>query len=302
MRGYRQRAAAGIAEAVEIARGAGIPLHVSHFSGTVDEVVPHLDRAEAAGVDISFDAYPFVASSTILAMAALPTELQTGSPNDTIGRLRSAAGRAALSGHIASPASRDVGAMILAFADAPSMRHLEGMPLAEAARHERLSVADLVVELLVQSEFRVAIIDQRLGAFSEADIREVACDRRHMLGSDGTYIGSHNHVRAYSTFAKFIAITVRSRRLEWHRATQHLSTRAARRFKLVGRGVIQAGAFADVAVLRPESLSYADDVRKPPRHAQGIDHLFVNGVHAVAGGEPTGARGGRALRRDDSGP
>ena len=195
MRGYRQRAAAGIAEAVEIAKRAKTPLHVSHFSGTTDQVLPHLDRAEESGVDISFDAYPFVPSSTILAMAALPAELQVGSPDDTIDRLRSDAGREALRAHLASPDSRDVSAMILAFVDAPSLRHLEGMQLADAAEAEGMALSELIVEMLVQAGFGVAIIDQRIGAFSESDIREIARDRRHMVGSDGIYVGSHPHVR-----------------------------------------------------------------------------------------------------------
>ena len=82
----------------------------------------------------------------------------------------------------------------------------------------------------------------------------------------------------------------------WGEAAEHTSTRAARRFGLDARGVIEIGACADIAVLRPDALAYADDVREPPWPARGVEHVFVNGTHAVADGAVTGLRGGRALR------
>lgn len=300
MRGYGPRVDFGVDESVEIVREAGIPLHISHFWGKTHEVIPQLDRLEADGLSVTFDTYPFVAGSTILAMAALPPDLQTGSPAAVTDRLRTEAGRERVREHVAAAGTVDVGAMILAFVDSPSLRELEGMTLAAAARERGLSVGDLVVELLTESGFRAAVIVQKPDALGDADIRAAALDRRQMVGSDGIYSGSHPHVRGYSTFAKFIDIAVgRGDGLDWAEAAEHLSTRAARRFKLEGRGSIAPGAFADVVVLRPGDLSYSDDVREAPRLARGVEHVFVNGVAAVADGKATGGRGGQALRRSD---
>src|SRR6185437_10852839 len=137
-------------------------------------------------------------------------------------------------------------------------------------------------------------------ALGEADILAAALDHRQMVGSDGIYSGSHPHVRGFSTFAKFIDIAVRAEGgLDWAEAAEHLSTRAARAFKLEGRGQVAPGAFADLVVLRPDELAYSDDVSEAPRLARGVEHVFVNGVAAVADGAPTGARNGQALRRSD---
>lgn len=87
--------------------------------------------------------------------------------------------------------------------------------------------------------------------------------------------------------------------MSWADAAQHLATRAARRFKLEGRGVIRAGAYADLVVLRPSAMAYIDDVWAVPHPAGGVEHVFVNGVRAVADGAVTGARSGQALRRYD---
>jgi len=300
MRGYGPHVEVGVDESLEIVGEAGVPLHISHFWGKTDQVLPQLDRIEAAGVAVTFDTYPFVAGSTILAMAALPPDLQTGSPGAVTERLRTEAGRRLLREHVESPATIDVGGMILAFVDAAPLRELEGLTLAAAARKLGLPLGDLVVELLVESGFRAAVIVQKPDALGEADILAAALDHRQMVGSDGIYSGSHPHVRGFSTFAKFIDIAVRAEGgLDWAEAAEHLSTRAARRFKLEGRGSIAPGAFADVVVLRPDELAYSDDVTEAPRLARGVEHVFVNGVAAVADGAPTGVRNGHALRRSD---
>ncbi|WP_231907852.1 amidohydrolase family protein [Oerskovia enterophila] len=82
----------------------------------------------------------------------------------------------------------------------------------------------------------------------------------------------------------------------WHDAERHLSTAAAERFGFGDRGVLRPGARADVVLLDPETVQDVATYEDPRRPATGIDDVLVAGVPVLAGGRPTGATPGRALR------
>ena len=71
----------------------------------------------------------------------------------------------------------------------------------------------------------------------------------------------------------------------------------AYRFGLAGRGVLAAGAYADVTVFDPETVADLATFERPAVPAAGIEHVFVNGRLVWTEGKPTGERPGRALRR-----
>ena len=58
---YKKGTLAGVQEAVEIGRRAGVPVHISHFKGTspqqIDELLSYVDQVAVNEVDFSFDVY-----------------------------------------------------------------------------------------------------------------------------------------------------------------------------------------------------------------------------------------------------
>ena len=72
----------------------------------------------------------------------------------------------------------------------------------------------------------------------------------------------------------------------------------ARKFRLRDRGVIRAGAFADLVVFDPARILDVGTYEDPNHPPAGIHHVFVNGARVVRDGAHAGARPGRALRRD----
>ena len=62
------------------------------------------------------------------------------------------------------------------------------------------------------------------------------------------------------------------------------------------RGRLEPGYFADVVVFDPATIQDHATFEKPHQYATGMSHVFVNGVHALENGEPTGARPGRFVR------
>jgi N-acyl-D-amino-acid deacylase len=79
----------------------------------------------------------------------------------------------------------------------------------------------------------------------------------------------------------------------------------ARNLRIADRGLLRAGAMADVVVFDPETIADTATYDQPHGVSQGVEHVFVNGVLAyrgagsTEGGEPARvlARAGRMLTR-----
>ena len=72
---------------------------------------------------------------------------------------------------------------------------------------------------------------------------------------------------------------------------------AARALGLRDRGVLRAGAWADVVVFDPARIADRSTYEEPHRYAAGVSTVVVNGQVVVDGGDHTGALPGRVIRR-----
>ena len=77
---------------------------------------------------------------------------------------------------------------------------------------------------------------------------------------------------------------------------------SAAQFGLTDRGVLRAGAYADLVVFDPRTVADRSTWEAPTRPAAGIDLVMVNGRTVWQAGAGTGARPGRALRLQELGP
>jgi N-acyl-D-aspartate/D-glutamate deacylase len=85
--------------------------------------------------------------------------------------------------------------------------------------------------------------------------------------------------------------------LTLEQAIAHMTVVPARTLGLVDRGVLRAGAFADVVVFDAATIADRGTFTEPHQYPVGVWHVFVNGEAVMRGGALTGARPGRALRR-----
>ena len=76
-----------------------------------------------------------------------------------------------------------------------------------------------------------------------------------------------------------------------------MTSRAAERFCIAGRGRLEKGAFADVAVWREDEFAGEATYLEPHRFSAGVKCVMVNGVVPYEDGKFTGRRGGRFLER-----
>jgi len=86
--------------------------------------------------------------------------------------------------------------------------------------------------------------------------------------------------------------------LSLEEAVRKVTSLPAGKFKLRDRGVLKAGAYADMVIMNPQTVTDKGDQLNPRRYPEGIEHVFVNGVHVVGDSDHMGARPGRILYRE----
>jgi N-acyl-D-aspartate/D-glutamate deacylase len=120
-----------------------------------------------------------------------------------------------------------------------------------------------------------------------------------MIGSDGLpTLDGKPHPRLTGTFPRVLGRYVREDGvLALEDAVHRMTGLPARKFRLADRGVVRAGAFADLVVFDPTSVRDCGSYDDPHRAPAGIPHVIVNGRFVVRDGAHTGARPGRCLGR-----
>jgi N-acyl-D-amino-acid deacylase len=299
MRGYGPNAPKGMREVFEIVERSGVPAHISHYNGTAEVMIPLIDQGRALGYDLTFDTYPYLAGSTILGMVALPAWVQEGGIEPTVERLRDPAIRARLLPEwFSSPTPYPLDTITIAMVADPSWQWAEGRTVVEAAKEVGMEPGEFVCEILAASEMAVGIVGFRPGDRTEADVRSILRHPAHMAGSDGIFRGSFPHPRGWGAFARYLGYHTRQLGdYTWAEAVTHLSTHAARRFRLTDRGLLRPGFAADIAVFDPATVMDRSTYAAGRSLAEGVDHVLVNGMIVLENGEPMGATPGRALRR-----
>jgi N-acyl-D-amino-acid deacylase len=286
-------------EVFRIGRAAGCAVHISHFNSRADLVLPKLDAGRAAGADVTFDLYCYLAGSSILGMYALPPWVQEGGIDATLARLREAEVRQRLHNCFDAPAGpRAVLDHIrLSYVAAPELRYLEGRTLGQAAAESGRTVGDLICDVLVASEMAVGCVAPHRNR-DESDVLALLPHPAMMAGSDGIFTGSALHPRGWGCFARYLGHYVRdSRAWSLEEAVAHVSHHAARRFGLRDRGLLKEGLAADVVVFDPDAIADRSTYERGREPAVGMEHVVVNGELVLDGGERTAARPGRGLRR-----
>ncbi|MCC6213159.1 MAG: D-aminoacylase [Burkholderiales bacterium] len=265
-----------VREAIEIGQRAGVPVQISHHKasgraawGRVGDSLRLIEEAQQRGESVHADQYPYTAGSTILSAVYRD------------GRLRGAIG--------------DLEPEDVVIASTASHPGWEGCSLARLAADMGCS-AEQAAERVLAADAGVTVV---LHAMSEADVRTVLRHPSTMIGSDGIpTLEGKPHPRLYGSFARVLGRYARDEGLlTMAEAVYRMTGFPAAKFGLRDRGVVRAGAAADLVLFEPAGILDLGTFEDPKRAPAGIRAVFVNGKRAVAAGKATGARTGKVLRR-----
>lgn len=296
-------------ETIRIGKEAGLPAQVTHHKamgakmwGKSTESLAMIDAANARGLDVSSDQYPYAASSTGIDVL-IPAWALAGDRETRLARLQGADSRARIKAGIIQNLKYDRGGndvSRVAIASCDWDRTLNGKDLAGILQERGLeanmeNASELVMELEQNGGCQAVY-----HAMSGADVDRIMQHPRTMIASDGgIFMPTEDmpHPRNYGSFARVLGVYVRERGvLDFTTAVHKMTRMPADRIGLADRGRIQPGAIADIAVLDPDEVVDRATFEDPHRLSEGVRHVFVNGQAVLLNGEMTGARPGRVLR------
>ncbi len=137
---------------------------------------------------------------------------------------------------------------------------------------------------------------------NEEDLQRILRFQDAMIGSDGLPHDAFPHPRLWGTFPRVLGHYCRELGLfPLEEAVHRMTGVPARVFGLTDRGAVRAGAHADLVLFDAERVIDESDFSVPTRQATGIYQVIVNGKQIWRGGEWTGAKPGRILRRRHAG-
>ena len=316
MRSEGNRLLESVDELIEIARASGAPAEIYHLKaagqanwGKMDQVIQRVEAARAEGLAITADMYTYTAGATGLD-AAMPPWVQEGGYDAWAERMKDPAVRARVIREMRTPtdewenlllAAGSTDRVLLVGFKADSLKHLTGKTLTEVAAMYGGSPEEVAIDLVIKDGSRVGTVYFMM---DEENVKKQVALPWVSFGSDAEAMApeepftlSNPHPRAYGNFARVLGRYVRDEGvLPLEAAVRKLSALPAENLKLRRRGMLQAGYFADVVVFDPATIADHATFEAPHQYATGVRHVFVNGGHALADGEPTGVRTGRFVR------
>lgn len=305
-----------VEELISIAREANIHAEIYHLKAAgkdnwhkMDSVIRRIERARAAGLNVTADMYTYIAGGTGLT-ATMPPTLQDGGFGKLRERLQDPVIRKQIIKEMNAKTDQwenfyyAVGApekiLVVGFKQ-DSLKKYIGKSLAEVARLRGKTPEETAMDLIVQDSTRVECI---YFLMSEDNVKKQIAIPWLSFGSDegsyepaGVFLQSNPHPRAYGNFARVIGKYSRDEKLiSLQEAIRKLSNLPAKNLKLQRRGELKVGNYADIVIFDPVKLKDNASFEKPHQYASGMIDVFVNGMQVLKDGEHTGAKPGRFVK------
>ncbi len=305
----------GVQELIDIARATGAPAEIYHLKASgkpnwhkLERVFEMVEAARAEGLAITADMYTYPASATGL-NAAMPLWVQEGGHDAWLARLKDPALRARVVHEMTSPdvdwnnAYLQVGPeniLLLGF-KTDRLKPLIGKWLSEVAEERGTHPAETAIDLVIEDDHRV---DVSYFGMSEENVSKKVARPWVSFGSDeeasateGVFLLSNNHPRAFGTFARVLGKYSRDEGIiPLREAIRRMTSLPAANIQIRDRGQLTKGYFADIVVFDPATVSDHATFPEPHQYATGVEQVFVNGVHVIQDSEHTGATPGRVVR------
>jgi N-acyl-D-amino-acid deacylase len=307
-----------VSEMIEIGKESGVRVHISHFKlagrenwARLDSVLEMVHTAQAGGMRLTADQYPYIAGSTVLG-AILPPWAHSGGVEATLERLRNPDQRGRMREEMLDPVPsrwdnfwKWSGPDGIVISDIPSGHRPEyvGKTLTEAARlgsgTDRLSdhqVAEFALDLLAEERLGAGMI-----SFSQSEevVKRIMRESYVNVCTDGL-LGGKPHPRAYGTYPRILGRYARdSQLLTLEEAVRKMSGLAVNTFGIQGHGVIAQGMRANVVIFDTQRITDLATFDDPIQYPAGVEYVIIGGRFVVAGGAQHEPRNGVAVRRGD---
>ena len=292
---------AAVDEVIEIAEKAGITGVVTHMKalgpsswGLSKTLVQHIEAARGRGVKVFADQYPYEASGTGIVGALMPRWAQVGGRDVMLRRLTGEL-RGKVRDEVKANLTRRGGADTFLVSEYDPDTSIEGKRLSDLAKAAGLAPEEYALTLLEKGDAGLVSFNM-----SEDDIALIMRQSWTMTCTDGglqPMTEGKPHPRAYGAFPRKLQRYVRERGVvALPFAIRSMTALAAETFGIKDRGVVKAGAFADLVVFDLARVHETATYEQPHQIAEGVESIVVNGRVVRQRNAFTGAVPGRVLR------
>jgi N-acyl-D-amino-acid deacylase len=308
-----------VREAITIGERAGVPVDVIHLKiadqkywGRMGEVVALIEAARQRGANVQANVYPYTRGNNDLA-SIIPPWAHEGGTAKMLARLRDPGQRARLKKDIKdglpgwydhyTAVGGDWGRMLVS-----GRGPYEGLTMDRvlAIRAKGKEPApdplDELFDILIEQGGSVPTV---YAHHTEKDMERALVQPWCSIGSDGSAYATEGplrrgnpHPRNFGTFPRVLGVYVRKLGLlRLEDAVRKMTSLNAAKLGIEDRGLLRPGNWADVTVFDPERVIDRATYEAPFQYPEGIEYVIVNGQVVLEKGKHTGARPGRALRR-----
>jgi dihydroorotase/N-acyl-D-amino-acid deacylase len=301
----------GVAEAIQIAERADIPVILTHHKaigikmwGSSVQTLAMVDAARARNLDVAIDQYPYTASFTGISVLIPSWAIEGGPVREFARRCEDPILRDSIKRGVVFNLLNDRGGGDLRriqFGNFDWKPELNGKTLHDWALLEGMDPSvENGAELVIAAQLHrgAGCIFHAIG---EEDVRRIMQHPQTMIASDGRLSQpgkDHPHPRAYGTFPRVLGHYVREEKvLPLENALYKMTSQPALRLGLEDRGFIRKGYFADITLFDPNTVKDNSTFEAPHQYPDGIPYVIVNGQLVVDNGEYRDLRAGKALKK-----
>lgn len=288
-------------EAFDICSQSGLSLHLSHFHvsgpGREGHAGLYLDRFRAAELPVSWDTYPYTAGCTFIG-TLLPASVQSHSTRDLLLSIQNSGHAAKLAREIDSLGPGPTIAcgwdgIHLAGLKLTGLRHWESRTIADIAGETGATNGSIVLKVISETNGNACVL---VNQGHEENVRAIANEPQHLVGSDGIMGAGMPHPRTTNTFFRFLDWANRGvLNVSVEEMVARMTARTAKRFGL-NTGTLAVGRPADVLVVDRKELEEGPSLGMYAPRA--LRHSFIRGERVVNDGSWLAPRlAGLTMRR-----
>ena len=316
MKSEGNRLEESVQSVIKLAEKAKVKAEIYHLKAAgidnwskMDKVITSINKARNQGIDIAANMYNYIAGATGLD-AAMPPWVQEGGFGEWAKRLKDLNIRKKVIAEMkinandwenlyASAGSPDK--LLLVDFRQDSLKKYTGKTLAEVATLRGKSPEETAIDLVIQDSSRVGTV---YFLMNEENVKKQIKLPWVSFGSDagapaseGVFLKSSTHPRAYGNFARLLGKYVRDEKvIKLEEAVRKLAALPCERLGIAQRGYLKKGYFADLVLFDPKEIADLADFQNPHQYAVGVKNVWVNGKLVLLNGEPTEERPGRFIK------
>jgi N-acyl-D-amino-acid deacylase len=263
-----------------------------------------IDEAVAEGLDITIDAYPYIACSTTT-LSAIPPKFLDKSPAAFAKSLEDPAVVEAIRHEIyeVNDPSWDnsmyyVGLENFLIVRAAGTPWAVGKTYAQAAAELGMEPFDGMIHL--QKANKGDVFEVRF-AMCEENVEMILKHPRCMVGSDSAFIPGNTscHPRVFGTFPRYLGRYIRERGiLPREEGIHRITGMPAKVYGLKNKGLIREGFDADLVLFDYDRIIDRADFMNPFQLNEGIHQVYVAGQLVLEDNVPTGRWCGKYLVKE----